>query len=362
MKLVQILYSGLGGHGSVAFSLAEATEDRWRHEMVFVGIEPVLAAYARRCGIRGYGQAHVAVTEGRPWTAWPALYRVLARIRPDAILLHSVKTILPCALYAARHGVRLVAVEHQPNRLKSRSEWIVSHLAMRLAHAVVLLTPEYGEELRRRLGQAWAAEKVVLIPNGISTALFRPGPRPEPPPPIRVGMAARLSSRKRQALLVEAMAILAAEDGPEAWHLSLAGDGTEAPRLRARIAALGLDGMIDLLGALDEAALRAWFASLDVYAHASDGETLSTSLLQALACGLPVLGSGVPGIAEMLARGGGVGLVAEAETPSAFAAGLRRLAQDPALRDALGRKARALATTEFDQAVMADRYAGLLAR
>lgn len=361
MKLAQILYSGLGGHGSVAFSLAGGAPGDWQHEMVFFGIEPLLPEYARSCATHGFGQTYVPMTQGRSWSSWRTLYRALERIRPEAIVLHSVKTILPCWLYARRHRIPLIAVEHQPNALKKKPEWIVSHLLMRLADAVVLLTPTYRDELQARLGRAWRADKVHLIPNGIDTNRFAPVHRPALQTPVRVGMAARFSNRKRQDLLVGAMECLAREM-PGKWHLSLAGDGDEVPRIRDLIAEKGLQDVVELPGYLGEDALCNWFSELDIYTHASDGETLSTSLLQALSCGLPILGSDVEGISNLLARAGGVGLCATSETPEGFAEGLRHLAKDRSDAQRLASNARALACEDFSHRRMFEHYAGLLVR
>jgi glycosyltransferase involved in cell wall biosynthesis len=117
---------------------------------------------------------------------------------------------------------------------------------------------------------------------------------------------------------------------------------------------------VELPGYLGAQELCRWFHSLDVYAHASDGETLSTSLLQAMAMGLPIVGSNVPGIDNLLAAGGGCGLLTEAQTPEAFAAVLSRLAAEPALAEQLGARARALAVREYGQDAMFARYEQLL--
>lgn len=364
MKVIQILYSGLGGHGSVAFSLLDAarTAGAWSNELMFVGIEPVLGEYERICQSGAIPHQYVRVTAGRAWTAWPAVYRALRRSRPEAIVLHSVKTILPCALYARWHGIPLVAVEHQPNALKHRGEWWASRLVMRLADSVVVLTEDYRAQLREGLGDRWVEGKVHLIPNGIDTTAFAPGATaPAGDRPRRIGMAARMTGMKRQDLLIGAMALLRDRDGPGAWRLSLAGDGETLPALRSQVADLGLGDVVEFPGYLGESALRDWFGSLDVYAHASEGETLSTSLLQALAMGLPILGSDVPGIDNLLAAGGGAGLVVP-QTAAAFAEACLRVRAEPVLEAELRGRARALAVAEFSQVAMFQRYDRVLGK
>jgi glycosyltransferase involved in cell wall biosynthesis len=363
MMVVQILYSGLGGHGSVAFSLEAAASERaaWETSLVFLGIEPVLPEYEHLCRQRALAWRYVASRQGAPWRSWAGLYRALVQLRPQAIVLHSVKTILPCWLYALPRGVPIIAVEHQNNALKTPAERRLSSALMSLANAVVVLTPDYRNDLQALVGRHWRADKVHVIPNGIDTRAFAPAPEaPRQRHPLRVGMASRFSAIKRHDLLLGAMALLQAQDGPGAWRLSLAGEGETRAAVWQQANALGVQDAVELPGYLGEADLCRWFASLDVYAHASEGESLSTSLLQAMAKGLPIFGSPVAGITNLLAEGGGCGLLAEAQTPEAFAQGLRRLAEDAELSSALGRRARQLAEQHYSQDTMFGRYQQLL--
>lgn len=360
-RVLQVLYSGLGGHGSVAFSLAEAASNAnaWDNSLLFMGIEPVLEAYTRNCGRIRAAHGYLRTTAGRPWLAWPRLYRKLAGLRPDAIVLHSVKAILPVSLYARRQHVPLIAVEHQPNALKSRAEWWASRELIRRADGVVVLTEDYRRELEIKLGRRYQATKIRLIPNGIDTDSFTPNTPGQSTAVTHVGMAARMTPSKRQDLLVDAIAQLNASDGNGRWHLSLAGDGEALPRLQELVRQRGLEHSVSFPGLLDEMELQAWFHKLDVYAHASDGETLSTSLLQAMACGLPIVGSDVSGIANLLAEGGGAGLVC-AQSGEAFAANLKRITTDGDLAAGLRARARKLATSRYSRAAMFEGYRELL--
>lgn len=358
-RVLQILYSGLGGHGSVAFSLAAAarTARAWENHFLFVGIEPVLPEYAQHCLERGYSFAGVRTLRGAPWLTWPAVYRGVRRARPDAIVLHSVKTIAPNHWYARRRGVPLIAVEHQANDLKTRAEWWASGQLMRKADAVVVLTAEYLEALQAHLGAGFDPSRVRVIPNGIDTDRFAPTDRLEGHAELHVGMAARMTSTKRQDLLIDALAMAVAEGLP--WRLHLAGDGPCIDALRARAARLGVAGQVEFSGFLDEQALREWFARLDVYAHASDGETLSTSLLQAMACGLPIVGSDVAGIANLLDQDEGVG-VAVGQSAQAFVAAIRGLAERREAATALAARARRAALARYSQTAMFENYRQVL--
>lgn len=361
MKVAQVLYSGLGGHAAVAFALASASARRrdWRNSMVFIGIEPLADAHADAAQAAGLVHEAVRTRPGLSWLAWPQLYLALARQRPDAVILHSVKMILPCAMYARFHRIPLFAVEHQANALKRPVEWHVSRWVMRLANRVVVLTDEYRDQLRTHLGQHWREGKVEVIPNGIDTREFAPGARTFGVAPCIVGMAARVTAIKRQDLLLDAIDLLRDRDGPSAWKLTLCGDGDGMPTLIRKVAESGMHETVDLRGHLHPAALRVWFGDLDIYAHASEGETLSTSMLQAMAMGLPIVGSDVAGIGDLLRKGGGVGVTVE-QRPEAFAAAFTRIRDDAAFRAKLCARARTMAESCFSEDAMADRYAGLL--
>ena len=88
MKVAQILFSGLGGHGSVAFSLqaaaARATASgAERHALVFLGAEDLLPEYAKLCRERGLEHRYVRARAGAPWRSWLPLFRALRAGRRD---------------------------------------------------------------------------------------------------------------------------------------------------------------------------------------------------------------------------------------------------------------------------------------
>lgn len=363
LRVGQILYSGLGGHGSVAFSLLHAAKRRnaWVGHMFFIGVEQTLPEYENLCAQGGVPYQSIRTTAGQAWRSWLRLFRMLRQHRSDVLVLHSVKFILPCWIYARLHGVCLVVVEHQPNQLKSRIEWLVSRALMLLADAVVVISPQYKQELQDNLGMFFCARKVYLIPNGIDTDKFRPSKKTllSNRSRIVVGMAARFSNTKRQEVLVRAIQILRNQSDTD-WRLSLAGDGEKYPEILKLVSDAGLSDVVELTGYLGESELLDWFSRVDIYAHASDGETLSTSLLQAMAMGLPILGSDVKGIDNLLEGEDGCGLLVSNDAEG-FAAEIVRLTVDQALAESLGSSARDRAIDEFSHETMFRNYEELLA-
>lgn len=362
MKVLQIIYSGLGGHGSVAFSLLNADNSQeWKSLMCFVGVEPLSPAYFQLCQKLDIQFEYFSATSGKPWKTWRSIYYWLRVCLPDAVILHSPTLILPFYWYSKRYRVPLIIVEHQANALKRPTDWAASFLGMSLADGVVLLTPDYNEEIKRCLSVFYKQHIIRIIPNGIDTELFVPQPRlSEKLRVVRLGMAARFTHTKRQDVLVEMMVYLNRRVPEIDWHLSLAGIGDNWKNIKHLIEEKSIGERIELPGQLDECELISWYQSLNIYLLASDGETLNTSLLQAMSTGLPVVASDSPGISNFVNREKQYGLLVQAQSPQGFADAVIDLVQNPPLCKRLGDAGRLLVKTSYSHEKMFADYRELL--
>lgn len=362
MKIAQITYSGFGGLGSVAFSLIAADVEKTNEWVVgFIGDQPVNSEYPARCARHGVEWAAFRTTPGRPYRAWIQLTRWLDKTRPDAILCHSINSILACWWSAKRGGVPLISVEHTPNAVKTRTEWLASRLSMVLANRVVLLTPEYQEELSTVHGRLYRREKIAIIPNGIDSTVFRPRLSADMKEgrTLRIGMAARFSFSKRQDLLVSALEKLAEMEPGLVVELMLAGAGSELEKVRAFANASPLSDRISFAGLLKENEVAKWLRQLDVYVHATEGETLSTSLLQAMATGLPIVASDIPGVRNLLGINSNFG-ISVANDPDCFAEAIRSFSVDKKKRELCGKNARIRVEELFSNDQMLKGYLELI--
>jgi glycosyltransferase involved in cell wall biosynthesis len=361
-KVVQIIYSGMGGHGSVAFSLIDADSNgEWNPIMGFFGIEPLSPAYAAICRSRGISYEYFGAHSGKSWRAWPRIFCWLTDTRPEAIVLHSVTALLPCKLYAYLRKAPLIVVEHQANALKRPSEWMFSRLAMLLADRVVVLTPAYNQELKDRLGLFYRAGKVCIIPNGIDLSRFSPHVHSvNRGGSVRLGMAARFTSIKRQDVLIDMMVELRSREPGIEWHLSLAGDGEGWESIDRKVRAKGLEAYVSLPGQLGEDRLIEWYREIDFYLHASEGETLSTALLQAMASALPIVASDVPGIRSLVSGETNCGVLVERQSPQGFAESVIRLIEEPKAAANLGKAGRELIEKHYSHNYMFTNYKSLL--
>ncbi|MGC8470519.1 MAG: glycosyltransferase family 4 protein [Acetobacteraceae bacterium] len=176
------------------------------------------------------------------------------------------------------------------------------------------------------------AEKVTVLRNGVDTALFHPGGREAArqalgltrPTLLSVG---HLIVRKGHHLVITALASLPDTD------LLIAGEGPERARLEADIARLGLAGRVRLLGARPHGELQSLYAAADALVLASSREGWANVLLEAMACGTPVVASRIPGNPEVVQRRE-AGLLVEENTAAGIARAVRTLFAAPPARAA----------------------------
>lgn len=356
MKVVQVLFSGLGGHASVAFSMVDGDRDmQWDHHLIFYGIEPMNSEHEEKARQRSLSFDMVLAIEGKPAKTWRKFYQGLKNASPDVILLHSNSLTIPAWWYCCRHGKKLVIVEHTPNQVKRKIDKWTSILGQYVGDSVVLLTDDYYREMKEMQGWHFKNKKVRVIPNGIDTSLFKPAPKLKQDSLFHLGMAARFSNTKSQDLLVKVMRQLE-NSSPGKYKLSLAGDGDELNRVKQLAKELELSDCINFTGSLDEKKLIPFLQQLDIYLHASKGETMSTSIMQAMSCGLPVIASDIPGINNLVANNG----VVVENSESSFVNAIMRLSVDEMQMRTFANDANRYAESHFSNVRMFDSYNALV--
>lgn len=197
--------------------------------------------------------------------------------------------------------------------------------------------------------------KLICIPWGVEAERFLP-PAEEPalPPPLVVGFLSLLDVHHRYKgleVLLEALAWL-----PEA-RLRVGGKGEELGWYRQRARELGVEDRVDFLGFIPDAELNAFYGSCHVFALPStDGrrEGFGLVLLEAMACGRPVVTTPIVGVAgDVEPRG--VGRLVRPDDPSALAQALGGLEN----LQAMGRRARELVEERYTWERVADDYEAL---
>ncbi len=303
---------------------------------------PVAAVYGRG-GLRAYRVLRRLVSSGR--------YNIVQSQHEKADVLN--------ALLPKRHGVVHISNRRDMGFKKSS----------RLKRAFRLLNHRFDRVIApaRQIVDALASHerlppgRATVIHNGVDTERFQP--REDAWRDARrkaLGIdagtvvfccVARLSEVKCPLVLVDAFARLHARF-PDV-RLLFAGDGPMADEVRRKVADVGLERHIDLLGSVSS--VDDLLPACDVAVLASSSEGMSNALLEAMACGLPVVATGVGGNLQLV-RPGVNGVLVPPHDPAALAEAMLSLARDAGRRHELGGRARRMILEEFSSLRMIGAY------
>lgn len=289
--------------------------------------------------------------------AFDAAVRVAAAGRPDRIHAHFAHDPGLVAMLAHRlTGIPFSITAHArdlygipPDALRARTAG---------ADAVVTCCWANVDRLASVVDDA----RLHLVHHGVDVDVFRPAPRSsgeEPPLVLSVG---RLVEKKGFPDLLRTLAAVQASG--RRFRCDIYGDGPLRPDLEALRDDLGLGGCVTFRGARAHGDLVAVFQQADAFVLlpfvTADGDRdgVPNVLVEAMACGLPVLATAVGGITDLV-RDADNGLLVPARDDAAAAARLGELIDDEQLRSRLGQAARRTVENQFDAAVAARRLMAL---
>lgn len=193
--------------------------------------------------------------------------------------------------------------------------------------------------------------RVVIQPMGVDTSVFRrDGPyRPSAPgEPLRLFTCTRLEPARGLRDLLAALRRLLDRGVPAT--LRIAGDEGQRgfrQELDRRIAELRLQDRVTLLGPIGEDQVLAELLAAHAFVLPSHHEPLGVALMEAMACGLPVLGTAAGGVRELVTHGVD-GLLVPPRDPVALAGALEQIARTPAKAISLAMAARSRVERDFD--------------
>ncbi len=199
------------------------------------------------------------------------------------------------------------------------------------------------------------ATKVAVIHNAIDTARFTPPDVPRSHGgPLRLVCVSRLVKRKGIQNLLAALPGLGAV---LPYRLEIAGDGKYAEALRQQAADLGLTD-VSFLGTRTQDELVTTYGDAELFVLPSLTEAFGMTFGEAMACGMPVIGTTVGGIPEVV-RDGVDGRLVTPGDPDAIREAIVEMAARRGEFDAVGRAARERMESEFSWSSVADRYVRL---
>ena len=151
------------------------------------------------------------------------------------------------------------------------------------------------------------SSKIAVIPNGVDSSKFYPIKKEEarkklhlPSDKKIILSVGELIPRKGFEVLIEAVHRLKYEYQEINLTFYIAGEGVYRNYLEERIDALGLNEVIDLVGAVDHKDLLWWYNAADIFCLASDREGWPNVIVESLSCGTPVVATNVWGIPEIV--------------------------------------------------------------
>jgi len=214
-------------------------------------------------------------------------------------------------------------VVHAHGRVRNENDYRPLLLQLADADAVIATSRAVAEAVRAR--------RVAVVYPGVPA-----WPPVEVSGDIRIGAAGRLVPIKGYDTLIAAFARLAPRH--PALRLEIAGDGPTRSALEAQAADLGVAQRVKFPGWTNDLpeSMSRWSA----FVQPSHEEALGITVLQAMACGLPVVASNVGGLPEIV-EDGRTGLLVPPGDVDALASALDRLLSEPALRAAMGEAGRA---------------------
>jgi glycosyltransferase involved in cell wall biosynthesis len=340
-RVLQILTcDGVGGTEAMLASIIERMDSaRVRLELVTLSPPGPVAARAAAAGarVRTLGGAGFGV-------ACIRLARLLAGERYDVINAYGARATAVVRLLGALvspgsavvSGVRGLHVTEL-----DRIDGVKSRALLRLELLGSPLVDAYDANslgaVELLAGAGIRPSKLHYIPNGIDAEGW-PLAEPDAEFPPTIVCVARFVARKRHVDLVEACARL--RDMGIDLRAVLVGDGPELPAVRAAARDAGLSKIIKFPGTVTGAALRPLLASCSLFCLCSVWEGMAGSVMEAMAAGLPVVGTRVNGIADLVVDGT-TGILVPPRRPDALADGLAEVLADPAARRRMGRAGRA---------------------
>jgi glycosyltransferase involved in cell wall biosynthesis len=295
----------------------------------------------------------------------PSVLRPLARAGvPTVMTLHDYKLACPTYLFLDHGKVCEACLDgffgHAVLR-RCKDDSVGASAVLALESTVHRLTGAYGSVrvfvcpsrfMAAKMAQAGVyPDRLHVLSNFVDVSGLTPKTEPGGP----VVYSGRLWPEKGVDVLIEAIARL------DAGRLVVVGEGPERPKLEA-LAADRAPGRVRFLGWLPRDRVLGLVRSATVLAVPSRShENQPLVVLEAFACGVPVVASDLGGLPELV-EPGRYGETAPAGDPDALAAALGRLLADPDRALAMGRAARARAEAEFAPERHLDQLMGLYAR
>lgn len=347
------------------------SDDLYTHSIV------TLTGHSDKFAARLKKTVHIYSLEKKPGKdlfVFLRAFRLFKAIKPDVVHTRNFATIefqLPAFLARVRYRIH---GEHGWDIFDPQGEVKKYQLARRALSLIidrfVPLSRELEIYLTERVGIA--PRNITRICNGVDLKRFGELSRVDADIKSNtfswadsgifvIGSVGRLEKIKDHRNLVLAFSLLGGQDHSVLEHcrLVIAGEGSQRAELERLIHEKGLDDKVFLIG--DQADIPAVMRHFNLFVLPSKAEGISNTILEAMACGLPVVATQVGGNADLL-EDGKTGKLVPSENPVLLSNVMRQYLKDKALAENHGKAGKQRVAKEFSLDVMLKNYDGLYQR
>jgi glycosyltransferase involved in cell wall biosynthesis len=360
LMIITSFYPAIGGTQMQAFRLARALVKQGYQVSVLSEARQELARFEVIAGISLYREVYAA-----PIPFWGGILYILSTIlfllryrrHYDIIHCHQIYlSILPCFLASRLLSKKLMVKiacsgdYSDLSRLASLRGGQVLTWTARQVDTVVAINEEAACELE---AAGFAESQIVRIPNGVDLAAFHPATYAHklPNETKYVIFVGQIVKRKGVRALVIAFGKIC-RDHPTA-KLRLIGDGVMREEILTYAADHHFLDRIDYVGQVPD--VYPYLSQSSIFVLPSTAEGIANALLEAMACGLPIITTNIPGNRELIVDDLN-GLLIEPNSVDALAESMHILLTDKALAERLGRQARLTVEKEYSLEAITDQY------
>ena len=321
---------GTGGGEKVAITIAKYI-DRKRFELLMVSLYPhQKTIYEKEIEEGNINLKYLNKHGGFDFGVIKELKRVISEFQPDVI--HTHLYVVPYVLLAAP---RKIPKYHTVHNIAEKEAEGLLRVFMRIAYSVGNFIPvTISPFCRQTFIELYRyKKKIPCIPNGIDVDKFKPSPMEHSV--FKFICVARFEPQKNHQLLIQAFSEI--HQAYPDTVLDLVGDGYLRPEIEDLVSTLSLKDAVIMNGISDDIVGKN--NSADVFVLASDFEGLPVSVLEAMACGLPIISTDAGGTRDIVVSEEN-GIVVPVGDLTALKAAMLRLRTNSGLRKTMGAKSR----------------------
>jgi len=299
------------------------------------------------------------------WTSWRWIIREFDRLKPDCIIaFHTFPAGLTAYFVKKIKKVPYITMlrGHDVPGWSPKEMKFYHFIAKPMIHTVWKNSSRIAansQGLRNLAMKNSPYQEIRVIQNGVDSDIYQPDAAAYKPRNETVILACgRLKIQKRFDLLLNAVHACIQKERSIKFVLKIAGEGPERSRLEGLCREYKMPHQVVFLNWLDKPRLREEYQKADIFVSASDFEGMPNVILEAMACGLPIIATKTLG-SEELVQDGINGFLVPVNKPEPLSDALLKLIQDSILRKNMGDRSRSIAVQSFSWNLLAKKLLNL---